>query len=78
MLKGAGGNTTGKPFLLPINHNSYTGNKLEGDMGDIVSQISQTSPYFKLMEKFKCIENIDSLKLLEPENLNKTFQISDN
>ena len=36
-----------------------TGNKLEGDMGDIVSLQAQTSPYFQLREKLKCIEHID-------------------
>ena len=36
-----------------------TGNKLEGDMGDTVSLQAQTSPYFQLREKFKCIEHID-------------------
>ena len=46
--------------------NREAGNKL--DMGDIVSLQAQTSPYFQLREKFKCIENIDKsetrLKLL--------------
>ena len=37
------------------------GNKLEGDMGDIVSLQAQTSPYFQLREKFKCIDHIDNL-----------------
>ena len=36
-----------------------TGNKLEADVGDIVSLQAQTSPYFQLREKFKCIEHID-------------------
>ena len=44
------------------------GNKLEGDVGDIVSLQAQTAPYFQLREDFKCIEHIDksapSLKLL--------------
>ena len=31
----------------------------EGDMGDIVSLQTQTSPYFQLREKFKCIEHTD-------------------
>ena len=35
------------------------GNKLERDVGDIVSLHAQTSPYFQLREKFKCIERID-------------------
>ena len=35
------------------------GNKLEGDVGDIVSLQAQRSPYFLLREKFKCIEHID-------------------
>ena len=39
------------------------GNKLEGDVGDIVSVNSQTSPYFKLREKFKCIEHIDKREI---------------
>ena len=52
------------------------GNKVEGEVGDIVSIQAQTSPYFQLREK-KCIEHIDicetELKTsLKPENLNKT------
>ena len=35
------------------------GNKLEGDVGDIVSLQAQNSPCFQLKEKFKCIEHID-------------------
>ena len=38
---------------------SKAGNKLEGDVGDIVSLQPQTSPYFQLREKFKCLEHID-------------------
>ena len=34
-------------------------NKLEGDVRDIVSLQAQTSPYFQLREKFKCIEQIE-------------------
>ena len=30
-------------------------NKLEGDVGDIISLQAQMSPYFQLREKFKCI-----------------------
>ena len=46
-------------------------------MGDIVSLQAQTSPYFQLREKFKCIEHIDKVKpslKLHPEirKLNKT------
>ena len=33
--------------------NTGSGNELEGDVGDIVSQTAQTSPYFQLREKFK-------------------------
>ena len=40
------------PYLLA------SGNKLEEDVGDIVSIQTQTSPYFQLREKFKCIEHI--------------------
>ena len=40
----------------------YQGNKLEGDVGDIVSLQAKTSPYFQLSEKFKCIEHIDKSK----------------
>ena len=52
------------------------GNKVEGEVRDIVSIQAQTSPYFQLREK-KCIEHIDicetELKTsLKPENLNKT------
>ena len=35
-----------------------SGNKLGGDLGEIVSLQTQTSPYFQLREKFKCIEHI--------------------
>ena len=34
------------------------GNKLEGNMGDIVSLQARTSPLFQLREKFKYIEHI--------------------
>ena len=34
------------------------GNKLGGNMGEIVSLHAQTSPCFQLREKFKCIEHI--------------------
>ena len=34
------------------------GNKVEGDVRDLVSLQAQTSPYFQLREKFKCIENV--------------------
>ena len=37
-------------------------NKLEGDVGDIVSLQAQTSPYLQLREKSKCIEHIDEGK----------------
>ena len=36
-----------------------SGNKPEGDVGDIVSLQDQTSPYFQLRGKFKCIEHVD-------------------
>ena len=37
----------------------YSGNKLGGDLGEIVSLQEQTSPYFQLREKkSKCIEYI--------------------
>ena len=35
------------------------GNKLEVHVGDIVSLQAQTSPFFQLMEKFKCREHIN-------------------
>ena len=38
---------------------SEVGNKLEGDVGDIVTLQAETSPYFQLREKSKCIEHID-------------------
>ena len=34
-----------------------SGNKLEGEVGDIVSLQAQMSPYFQLREKFKYIEH---------------------
>ena len=34
------------------------GSKLGGDLGETVSLQTQTSPYFQLREKFKCIEHI--------------------
>ena len=39
--------------------NTGSGNELEGDVGDIVSQTAQTCPYLQLREKFKFIEHID-------------------
>ena len=36
-----------------------SGNKLEGDVADTISLHAQTSPYFQLTEKLKCIEHID-------------------
>ena len=59
-------------------HGHYAWNKLEGDVGDIVSLNAQTSPYFKLREKFKCIEHIDKRETQlktspETRNLNKTY-----
>ena len=54
-------------------------NKLEGDVGDIISLQAQMSPYFQLREKFKCIEHIDKsktqLKLL-PENRKSEQNVS--
>ena len=48
-------------------------------MGDIVSLQAQTSPFFQLREKFKCIEHIDksvpSLKHL-PETRNSEQNVS--
>ena len=41
-------------------HSRSLGNKLEGEVKDIVSLKAQTSPYFELREKFKCIEHIDN------------------
>ena len=40
----------------------FSGNKLEGDVGDIVFLEAQTSPCFQLREKFKCIEHINKSK----------------
>ena len=49
-----------------------TGNKLERDMGDIVSLQAQMSPLFQLREKFKCIEHIDKSEIqLKPKYLYK-------
>ena len=42
-------------LLLKVN----IGNKLEGDMGNIVSLQAESSPFFQLREKFKCIEHMD-------------------
>ena len=39
-----------------------TGNKLGGDLGELVSLQEQTSPYFQLREKSKCIEYIGKSK----------------
>ena len=51
----------------------YTGNKLKGDMGDIVSIQAQTSPFFQRREKFRTNRQVKSrLNLsLKPENLYK-------
>ena len=50
-------------FLLIIPQHTIrgyiAGNKLEGDLGDIVSLQAQMSPNFHLREKFNCIEHID-------------------
>ena len=40
-----------------------SGNKLKGDVGDIVPLQAQTSPLFQLREKFKCIEHIGKSEL---------------
>ena len=41
----------------------YTpGNMLGGDLGEVVSLQEQTSPYFQLREKSKCIEYIGKAK----------------
>ena len=40
----------------------FSGNKLEGDLGDIDFLMAQTSPRFQLREKFKCIEYIDKME----------------
>ena len=49
-------------FFIIIRYHIYnlrvTGNKLEGDVGDVVSLLAQTSPCFQLREKFKCIGHI--------------------
>ena len=37
----------------------FSGNKLERDVGGIVSLQAQMSPYFQLREKLKCIEHMD-------------------
>ena len=44
---------------VPILKHIRVWNKLEGDVGDIVSLQAQTSPYFQLREKFKYMEYID-------------------
>ena len=40
----------------------YSGNKLGGGLGEVVSPQEQTSPYFQLREKSKCIEYIGKCK----------------
>ena len=35
-------------------------------MGDIFTLQAQASPYFKVREKFKCIEHIDKSEKLNP------------
>ena len=48
-------------FGPPVHNNfgSVQHCKLEGNVGEIVSQQAQMVPYFQLREKFKCIEHID-------------------
>ena len=41
---------------------SMAGNKLAGDLGEVVSLQEQTSPYFQLREKPKCIDCIGKSK----------------
>ena len=48
-----------KNILGHPSRTTITGNKLERDVGDKVSRQAQTSLYFQLREKFKCIEHID-------------------
>ena len=43
----------------PVYCHQTPGNKLEGDTEDIVSLQAQTTPYFQLRAKFKCIEHTD-------------------
>ena len=52
----------------------YTGNMLRGDLGEMVSLQTQTSPCFQLREKFKCIEHIGKGKdfSLKSNSLRKT------
>ena len=46
-------------MLLGLRSRSQSaGIKLQGNKGEIVSFQDQTSPYFELKEKFKCIEHI--------------------
>ena len=52
------------PFDLPhlifkVELAINSGNKLEGDVGDIGSLQAKMSPYLQLREKCKCTEHID-------------------
>ena len=50
-------------------------NKLEREVGEVVFLQTQTSPYFQLREKFKCIIHIgksETLISLKSEDLSKT------
>ena len=50
--------------VFDIGHCAFIpGNKLEGEVGDIVSLQAQKSPCFQLREKFKCIEYIDKSEI---------------
>ena len=46
----------------------WSGNKLGGDLGEVASLQEQTSPYFQLREKSKCIDHIG-----KPKFWSKTF-----
>ena len=50
------GYRTGESFT---NADKNLHSSLEEDVGDTVSLQAQTSPYFQLRERFKCIEHID-------------------
>ena len=46
-----------------VNRYAPAGNKLEGDLGEIVSQQGQTSPCFQGREKLKCVDQIGKIQI---------------
>ena len=52
---------------------ALTGNKLGGDLEEVVSLQKQTSPYFQLREKWKCKEYIGKTKF-QSKNFSLVFR----